>query len=478
MASDHDGSTTGRCGLTRRALLGRLGIAAVALPLATLTACASAGPGSDRKAGPNFLIVMLDDLGRGELGCYGQQRIKTPVMDALAAEGVRFDQAYAAPTCAPSRFSLFTGLDMAHARVKNNRDGGKGMVATDVTLPGVLRDRGYTTGLIGKWGLGPEEADQPSHPNNQGFDSFFGCITQGQAHDYWPTYLWRDDKQVRYPENDGARATYSPDLFVEESLAFLDRAARRDAPFFLTVSLTPPHGPSEIPSDAPYGDEPWPQGERNHAAQVTYVDTQIGRLLGSLDSLGLADDTMVVVLSDNGPHAASVFDGVGSDLKHRARFFNSMGPLRGIKGGLYEGGVRIPMIARLPRGLLGPRAAAGAAIDTPLAVWDVFATFASMARASTESATSSISFLPAMRGEDQPEHDYLYFESVTGKRALRAVRFGDWKAFRQGIRPTRLYQLSTDPGERHDVAAEFPSVTRRAEAMIKAAPEARADVGW
>ncbi len=468
---------TGR-DMTRRVLLGRLGLAAVAMPAATLTGCEAGDATTAHVARPNFLLVILDDLGRDELGCYGQQEIQTPVLDALAAEGVRFDQAYATPTCAPTRFSLFTGLDMAHARVQSNRDGGRGMTAADVTLPGVLGDQGYTTGLIGKWGLGPEEGTHPSHPNNQGFDYFFGCLTQGQAHHYWPSYLWRDGEKIRYPENDGARATYAPDLFVSESVAFLDRAADDAAPFFLTVSLTPPHGPNEIPSDAPYSDRPWPAGERNHAAQVTYADTAIGKLLEALSERGLAESTMVLVISDNGAHSAGWFRGVGSSLQHEVEFFDSNGSLRGTKGGVYEGGVRIPMIARLPASLKGPRAAGGTVVDTPLAVWDVFATFASMAGASTESAKNSISFLPALRGEEQPEHDYLYWESVTKKRGLRAVRFGDWKAIKKGREEIRLYQLSTDIGEQRDVAAEFPSVSRRAEALIKAAPRAKADVSW
>lgn len=468
MTSDHARTRVdaGMVCLTRRMLLGGLAMAAVAMPAATLAACTADGATEEKGSRPNFLLVILDDLGRGELGCYGQQTIQTPVLDGLAAEGVRFDQAYATPTCAPTRCSLFTGLDMRHATVRNNRDGGRGLKVTDVTLPGVLGDSGYTTALIGKWGLGPEEGDNPSHPNNQGFDYFFGCLTQGQAHHYWPTYLWRDRKQVEYPENDDARTTYAPDLFVSESVAFLDRAAKDEAPFFLTVSLTPPHGPNDIPSDAPYSDRPWPPGERNHAAQVTYVDTAIGKLLEALSERGLAESTMVLVLSDNGAHSAGWFGGVGSMLKHDAAFFDSMGPLYGIKGGLYEGGVRIPMIARPPATLAGGRAA-GAVVNTPLAVWDVFATFASMAGVPSETARDSISFLPALRDEEQPQHDYLYWESVTKKRALRAVRFGDWKAIKKGTQKTRLFQLSTDIGEERDVSAKFPSVTRRAAGLIE-----------
>ncbi|MHA4820482.1 sulfatase-like hydrolase/transferase, partial [Streptomyces aculeolatus] len=161
---------------------------------------------------------------------------------------------------------------------------------------------GYTTGLIGKWGLGPETGGNPSHPNSQGFDSFFGYINQRHAHDYWPTYLWRDGERVSYPENDGADVTYATDLFTQEALEFLDRS--RDEPFFLHLNYTTPHAPNEIPDDAPYTDEDWPQGERNHAAQITYTDGEIGKVLARLTQLGLADDTLVLVTSDNGPHAA------------------------------------------------------------------------------------------------------------------------------------------------------------------------------
>ncbi len=235
--------------------------------------------------------------------------------------------------------------------MKSNADAGRGLLPEDVTVAEVLRDAGYTTGLVGKWGLGPDNGDNPSHPNSQGFDYFFGYLNQRHAHDYWPTYLWRNGERVDYPENVGADTTYAADLFTAEALGFLDRLAPGER-FFLDVSLTTPHAPNEIPSDAPYSDRPWPKGERNHAAQVTATDAQIGVILAGLAARGLAEDTVVLVVSDNGPHKEGAnYDGVGSRLPHDAEFFDSNGPLRGIKRDVYEGGIRVPMIARVPESL-------------------------------------------------------------------------------------------------------------------------------
>ncbi len=326
----------------RDVLRGTLGIAgaAVAARLSYDAPAAQALPAAPTTASgrrPNILLVLADDLGSHELGCYGQDRIQTPVADALALEGLRFTQAYANPSCAPTRCSLLTGLHTGHATVKENNQAPTGFAPEDATIGEVLKSAGYATGIIGKWGFGSNTQVDGSHPQHQGFDHFFGYIGHNAAHDYWPTTLWRDGQQVSYPENQGADVTYATDLFTEDALDFV--RTHRDEPFFLYLAYTTPHAPNEIPSDAPYSDEDWPEGERNHAAQITRLDTDLGRVLAELEAQGIADETIVVFTSDNGPHAAGkAYQHVGSTLPHDPEFFDSNGDLRDIKFTVYEGG--------------------------------------------------------------------------------------------------------------------------------------------
>ncbi|AZM48702.1 N-acetylgalactosamine-6-sulfatase [Streptomyces sp. WAC 06738] len=459
----HGSAFPSRPGFSRRGFLG--GVAALSLAGAGAVpgrAVAGTGQhGGGRR--PNIVLIVLDDLGRGELGCYGQRRIRTPVLDGLAAEGIRFTDAYANPSCAPTRASLLTGLHTGHASVKSNADAATGLAATDLTVAEVLRSAGYTTGLVGKWGLGPETGGNPSHPNSQGFDSFFGHIDQRHAHDYWPTYLWRDGERVSYPENDGADVTYTTDLFTRETLEFLDRS--RDEPFFLHLNYTTPHAPNEIPDDAPYTHEDWPEGERNHAAQITYTDGEIGKVLARLAELGLADDTLVLVTSDNGPHAAGHNMGhVGSTLPHDPEFFDSNGPLRGIKFTVYEGGIRVPLIVRLPAALRTARGPApGSVLHDPVAVWDHLPTLAEVGGAAAPEGLDGVSFVPALTGRRQTRHPYLYWEA---DGADEAVRFGRWKGVRPEDGPVELYDLRADPGEQSDVAAARPELVRTAERLL------------
>ncbi|GAA2071525.1 arylsulfatase [Actinomadura alba] len=446
-------------------LAGATGAAVLAglAPAAAAQALAGRAPRLGRS--PNVVLIVLDDLGWGELGAYGQRVIRTPVLDGLAAEGLRFTQAYANPSCAPTRASLLTGLHIGHSRVKTNDDAGSGLLPEDVTVGETLRSAGYTTAHVGKWGLGPDTGANASHPNSQGFDYFFGYINQRHAHDYWPAYLWRNDQRVAYPENEGADVTYATDLFTQEALDFIDRS--KDGPFFLYLGYTTPHAPNEIPSDAPYSDEDWPQGERNHAAQITRTDAEIGRVLTRLDELGLAEDTLVLVTSDNGPHEAGAnYDHVGSTLPHDPEFFDSNGPLRGIKFTVYEGGIRVPLIVRFPaslRGADGP--APGSAVRHPVAVWDLLPTLAEVAGAQAPSGLDGVSFVPALTGGKQPGHEYLYWENNRNQ----AVRFGNWKAVRRGSRPVELYRLNKDVGERTDVAADHPALVREAERLLAGA---------
>jgi len=417
---------------------------------------------------PNLLVLLADDLGYGDLGCYGQKQIKTPRLDRLAAEGIRFTDAYAGSTvCAPSRCALMTGLHMGHALVRGNAN--VPLRPDDVTVAQALKRAGYATGAIGKWGLG--EAGSTGIPTRQGFDSWFGYLNQNHAHNYYPTFLWRNEEKVALknvvPKEDAQgggiaseRVEYSHDLFVQEALAFVEK--HKDQPFFLYLALTIPHANNEagkegmeVPSDEPYSDEDWPQAQRNLAAMVTRMDRDLGRLFDHLKKLGLDDDTIVFFSSDNGPHREG---GNNPD------FFDSNGPLRGIKRDLYEGGIRVPMIVRWP-GHIQPGTVSG----FPWAFWDFLPTACDIAGVEPPKGIDGLSVLPAILGKEQKGHGYLYWEFHEGG-FKQAVRMGPWKAVRLGTqRPIELYDLATDLGEQTDVADKHPDVVATMADILKAA---------
>jgi arylsulfatase A-like enzyme len=420
---------------------------------------------AEAPARPNIVFILADDLGYGDLGCYGQKQIRTPNLDRLAAEGMRFTQCYAGSTvCAPSRCALMTGRHTGHCTVRGNAL--VPLRPDDGTVAEVLKAAGYTTGLVGKWGLG--EPGSSGIPNRKGFDSFFGYLNQVHAHNYYPDYLWKNQEKVRLEGNvvkDGVaskRSQYSHDLFTREALAFLGE--NRDRPFFLYLAYTIPHANNErgkaegdgmeVPSDAPYSDRDWPQAQRNHAAMITRLDTDVGRLVKRLKDLGLDDRTVVFFSSDNGPHKEG-----GAD----PRFFHSAGPLRGYKRDLYEGGIRVPMIVRWPG-----RIKAGAVSDQVWAFWDFLHTAADLAGARAPTGLDGISVVPTLLGSGrQKQHAFLYWEfHEHGSR--QAVRLGDWKAVRlRPGGPLELYDLQNDIGEKHDVAADHAEVIRRVEALLK-----------
>ncbi|MEX2113618.1 MAG: arylsulfatase [Pirellulales bacterium] len=416
---------------------------------------------------PNIVWIMADDLGYGDVGCYGQLRIKTPNIDCLASQGMRFTDCYAGSTvCAPSRCSLMTGLHTGHARVRGNAR--VPLEPDDVTIAEVLKQAGYATGIVGKWGLG--EPDTTGVPNRQGFDNWFGYLNQHHAHNYYPDHLWRNEEKVPLPnvvENNVAtkRVVYSADLFTDEALRFLD--TERDRPFFLYLALTLPHANNEagqqgmeVPRDEPYSHESWPQAQKNHAAMITYLDTQVGAVLKKLDERGLAKDTVVFFTSDNGPHREG-----GADPD----FFDSSGPFRGIKRALYEGGIRVPMIVRWPG-----KIAAGSVNHQPWAFWDALPTMAELAGVTPPQGIDGISIVPTLLGEavaglPQQQHEFLYWE-FHERGFGQAVRMGNWKAVRpKAGEPIELYDLSRDIGEEHDVAAELPKLVANAEALFKSA---------
>jgi arylsulfatase A-like enzyme len=413
---------------------------------------------------PNIVFILADDLGYGDLGCYGQQQIRTPNIDRLAAEGVRFTSCYSGSTvCAPSRCALMTGKHTGHCRIRSNAR--VPLLPEDVTLAEVLHDAGYATGIIGKWGLG--EPETTGLPTRQGFDFWFGYLNQQHAHNYYPDYLWRGEERVPLANEvtDGVatkRVTYSADLFAKEALGFLEQ--HQEDRFFLYLPFTLPHANNEagkqgmeVPSDAPYADKPWPQAQKNHAAMITFLDAQVGQILDKLAELGIADHTIVFFTSDNGPHREG-----GADPE----FFASSGPLRGIKRAMYEGGIRVPMIVRYP-GHITP----GRVDHTPWAFWDVLPSLAQLIGAKPPEGIDGISMLPTILGAQQthsaqPPHPPFYWEFH--ERGLsQAVRFDNWKAVRNpGNAPLEIYDLATDLGEVHNIASKHPDVVARAEKLL------------
>jgi len=410
---------------------------------------------------PNIIWIMADDLGVYDVGCYGQKHIQTPSIDKLAAEGVKFTQCYAGSTvCAPSRSVLMTGLHTGHTTVRGNSAAVGGpppqrripLNDEDVTVAEVLKKAGYTTGIVGKWGLG--EPGTPGVPNKQGFDFWFGYLNQRRAHDYYPDYLWRNQEKTILKGNKAAPKTdYSHDLMTREALGFVRRS--KDRPFLLYLAYTIPHAKFQVPSLEPYAEEPWPASAKAYAAMVTRMDRDIGRLMGLLKELGLDRHTIVFFTSDNGGYP----DGAARKM------FNPQGPLRGNKGNLYEGGIRVPMIARWP-GKIEPGRVSGQA----WAFWDFLPTAAELAGVEALKNIDGISMLPAILGEKQErQHEFLYWEFRT-RTFSQAVRFGDWKGIRHGTKePLALYNLATDLGEKNNVADKHPDVVRRIEAHLKTA---------
>ena len=420
---------------------------------------------------PNIILIMADDLGYGDLGCYGQQHIATPNIDRLAREGMRFTQAYAgAPVCAPSRSVLMTGLHNGHTPARDNvphyhtylEDG-------DVTMAEVLAEAGYTCGGVGKWSLG--DAGTVGRATNQGFDTWFGYLNQDHAHYYYTEYLDDDEGRYEMADNPQTRAEYSHDRMAERALAFI--RDNKDQPFFLYGAFTLPHFSSEdedpdglaVPSTAPYGDKAWSEKAKKYAAMVHRLDRDVGRMMDLLDELELTENTLFIFTSDNGGH----FD--------TPEIFQTSGPLRGFKRDLYEGGIRVPFIARWPGTV-----PAGKTSDEVVAFWDMLPTFAALAGAETPKQVDGISVVDALTGGAiATPHRYLYWDyGHCRERYDRAVRTGKWKGIQLGKEsPIQLYDLDADLGETTDVAGGQPDVVARIAAIMDEAftPSPRYPVG-
>ncbi|MBX3436337.1 MAG: arylsulfatase [Planctomycetaceae bacterium] len=423
---------------------------AASFAIAVFTVSAASADVAQR---PNILYIMADDLGVYDVGAYGQPLIKTPNIDQLAREGTRFTQAYAgASVCAPSRSVLVTGLHTGHTRVRGNhsRHGGvigesgeKGRVPLrdeDVTVAEVLREAGYVNGITGKWGLG--EGHTSGVPNRQGFDQWFGYLNQDQAHSYYQSSVWLNEEKFDLVGNsNGQRQQYTHDLFTGFALNFI--RANKDRPFFLYVPYTIPHAKHEVPDRGEYETRDWPREAREYAAMTSRMDDHIGLILKLIDEEGLRDNTVVFFCSDNGGPAP--FNEV----------FHSNGELRGRKGQLFEGGIRVPMIVRWPH-----KVAAGAVSDVPWYFADFLPTAAALAGATPPDNTDGISILPTLLGEHQDElvNRFLYWEQ-TSQGFQQAVRWRHWKAIRTGLEgELELYDLSDDPTESHNVAAQHADV--------------------
>lgn len=412
---------------------------------------------------PNILFILADDLGYGDVGCYGQKVIPTPNVDRLAAEGMRFTQAYAGDTvCAPSRCCLMTGMHTGHARIRGNAR--VPLQPSDTTVAKVLKQAGYRTGIIGKWGLGNPYT--PGIPNLQGFDEAFGFLDQQYAHSYYPQSLWDNTNEVIIGRNLGLRQEYSQDMFTERALSFLDRS--KDNPFFLYLAYTTPHANDElgkdsgngmeVPSDEPFTKMDWPQKEKNFAAMVHRLDSDIGKVMAQLKKVGADENTLVVFSSDNGPH---------KEGGHDPNFFHSGGPLRGIKRDMYEGGIRVPAIARW-LGKIKP----GQTSDQVWAFWDFLPTAAEVAGVAPPAGIDGISMLPAFLGKPQKNHEYLYWE-FHERGFKQAVRMGDWKGVRLTTQsPLELYNLQSDLAEKNNIAAGHPDMVQKLQTIMK---EARVD---
>ena len=414
---------------------------------------------------PNIVFILADDLGYGDLGCYGQKKIKTPFIDRMAKEGTRFTQAYAGSTvCAPSRCCLMTGKHNGHTRVRDNIPHGIFLQPDDFTIAEMLKQAGYATCAIGKWSLG--NPGSWGVANYQGFDEFYGHLNQDQAHFYYPDYLWHNNKvELLFGNRGGKKNDYTQDLFTDHAIDFINK--NQQNPFFLYLAYTIPHysdynknTPEHyiVPTDEPYSQKTWPQVEKNYAAMVSRLDKDVGRVLDTLKSVGLDNNTLVIFTSDNGPCEVGI---------HDTTFFTSSGPFRGVKRDMYEGGIRVPMIMRWP-----DRVQTDATSDQVMAFWDMMPTIAELVGLPKPKNSDGISMLPAIMGEKQKEnHDYLYWDYGHVRDSFKqAVRMGDWKGVRNGVEtPVELYNLKDDPAETKDVAKLHPDIVKKIESLFQEA---------
>ena len=434
---------------------------------------------------PNIVYILADDLGYGDLSCYGQTNFSTPNIDKLAETGIKFTQHYAGCTvCAPSRSSLMTGQHTGHTFIRGNKEwkpeGQYPLEAKTVTMAEVLKDAGYATGGFGKWGLG--FVDTEGGPNNQGFDEFYGYNCQRIGHNYYPYHLWHNQEKIVLKGNEGTQTEeYGPELIHKQALKFMED--NKDKPFFLYYPSIIPHAELFAPEEymkkyrgkfdpeknykgvddgkryknGGYGSQP--ESHAAFAAMVDYLDMQVGEIVAKLKELGVYENTLIIFTSDNGPHLEG-----GADPD----YFNSNGPLKGYKRDLYEGGIRVPMIA-VWDGKIKP----GQETDHISAFWDVLPTVAEITAAPTPENIDGISFLPTLLGKKQKPHEYLYWE-FHEKGGRKALRKGDWKLVSYNVKKPEkitieLYNLVDDIGEENNVAAKHPELVKELTKLMNSA---------
>lgn len=436
-----------------------------------MLACFSMMAQADGPSQPNIVVILVDDLGYGEVGCYGQKIIQTPRLDKMAQEGMRFTHFYAGATvCAPSRSVLMTGQHHGHTRVRGNagriNPKAQALLDEDITVAEVALDAGYRTALFGKWGLGNIGDAESGLPRRQGFQEFFGFLSQHRAHNHFPDYLWENEEKVTLrnvvtPVGDygGGYATeaieFADDLFAERALEFVSREDTR--PFFLYWSLVIPHANNErsralgngahVPTFGVYADTNWSDQDKGHAAMVTRMDEHVGHLLDRIREKGMADTTLVIFTSDNGPH---------NESRHDLTRFQPAGPYSGIKRSLTDGGIRVPMIAwwpgHIPSGTQSAYAGSFA---------DIMATVAEVAGVAPPPNTDSLSLVPELTGnpQQQKQHDFLYWEFHEGGFRQACLYKGRWKALRRLGEPVQLFDTDTDIAEKIDVSSKHPGIT-------------------
>ena len=430
---------------------------------------------------PIVVFIFTDDLGYNDIDCYGQKILKTPNIDKLRSQGLKFNRFYSgAPVCAPARCALMTGKNVGNCSVRGNQPKGQLLKSEETTLPEVFKSAGYATGLIGKWGLG--NAPEPDDPARNGFDYHYGYVNMWHAHNFYPEFLYRNGEKVyldnktgdipkgNYPEGVGlasVRNTYAPDKFDEEALNFIQK--NKDNPFFLFYAMNTPHGNSEykvdgngmeVPDTKLFDHTGWNNAEKGFAEMMRRLDNSVGMIMDKLTALNLESNTIVIFTSDNGPH---------SECNHDPDFFDSNGILRGQKRDLYEGGIRVPFIIKYP-GVVQPNTTT----DQVMALWDILPTMAAITGQKTPKGINGISYLPTLSGkrkQNQPKYLYWEFYEENGKQA---VLWKDWKGIRFNTNlPTKmkfeLYNLKEDESETNNVASKNPNIQKKIEKMMSKA---------
>lgn len=431
---------------------------------------------------PNIIFILADDLGYGDIGCYGQQKISTPNIDALAKNGMKFTQFYSGSTvCAPARASFMTGLHTGHLPVRGNRtfepEGQTPLPDSSVTIAMELQKAGYRTGAFGKWSLG--FITMSGAPSKKGIETFFGYNCQSLAHNYYPDHLWDNESRVDFPDNPVTNSVYSADLIHQKAIEFINRQTN-NKPFFLYLPYTLPHADLTPPHDSIYdryvqlfNDKALKETDKRNlnkkfielnphaafAAMVARLDKYVGEIVTTVSKKGMTENTIIIFSSDNGPHKEK-----GGDPD----FFNSSGIFRGIKRDLYEGGIRVPFIISWKGKIIS-----GKETDHVTALWDLFPTFQQFAGTAVAKNIDGISILPLLLNKPQPEHDYLYWEfHESGGR--QAVLWKNWKAVKLNVstgkdEPMELYNIAKDPSEKMNIAVQNKDIVKRMEALMKLA---------